>query len=407
MRVEAWVIAAVGLCVGASGAGLWRLYANDSHPDAYRADGLDSSGQAVDCESVPTRFKDACRTIDVEGATVRYALISGEPASADGAVLLDLGGPGVAALGPNGASDVLGYLREGIGDRPVIILEEPWVTAPESERCWKAGRRYVEQVLVEGTRAADLQSSCFEETTFGWTPALYAQAVRRILERHGMALEGFIGVSFASVRLSYLHVQPQWAILNSPFPLNLSLKEILTHQRPYVERNAARLMALGEPTDPRTLHAVSLGLVEADEDELDRTRAELPTLARRAIGAYGSDALSLGRLAFFQEFCPIAGPPPRSSGEDSDALLNAVFSPCRDVARVSRTIQIPTTTCVVYSHADRQIPPDTMAAWARDIGARSEALDGHAHGAFELFEACMDVAAGDPAPQARIGAQSG
>lgn len=119
--------------------------------------------------------------------TVRYAVIRPRRAHAYApAVLVDLGGPGLAIFGQQWPGDrIRTLLPATLRDSALVLIEEPWVTGTETPSC----RRETAQLFTQAhlghptTKAAAVGRSCgifASRSPLGWTPAFYDETVGAI-----------------------------------------------------------------------------------------------------------------------------------------------------------------------------------------------------------------------------------
>ncbi|HET6481227.1 MAG TPA: hypothetical protein VFG35_14480 [Actinoplanes sp.] len=115
---------------------------------------------------------------------------------------------------------------------PLLLIEEPWITATYPPECKAAATSLFRSVHVLATSDAAVSASCklYDlDQAWAWTPESFAEAVKVILATEGLTLEGYLGLSFGGHRLTYLRgPAPKWAILVNPAPLDLPAPEYLS-----------------------------------------------------------------------------------------------------------------------------------------------------------------------------------
>ena len=157
------------------------------------------------CDQFETR--ESCRELTVDGRIWRYTLQQPAVPTSD-AVVLDLGGPGMSVLSGSfnlaGLPDLLPDLMQRFN---VIIVEEPWVTAPVPDACNRSLSAFYHGMRTgDRSAAGSVASSCrlgVRPSNWGFSPSTYPDVIRAIAAEHHLSLKGFVGHSFGSVRLSY------------------------------------------------------------------------------------------------------------------------------------------------------------------------------------------------------------
>lgn len=379
------------------------------------------------CAHVPATM--ACHSVTVSGQQVNY-LVSGAPKGKErGAVVLDLGGPGLALFGEGWPGDNLTRVRQKYPSQALLSLEEPWVTADLKPRC--EGALSTEfQAQHDGTPlnpATSLAGQCgLFAGKYGWTPTAYTHALTAAAKKEGVTLKAFVGYSFGARRLDYLGSSIAKAILISPSPRNIDASAYLKERTNGVyaswaasaEATPAQVRAAArnwQAFHPRMVSKRSLSVNRAD---LAAAAAALPYLdeqSRRKLAHYllepnllsdsqlsfvgqaadsswqrmGTVDVSPARLAYLDEVCPAyTGWPTDRRGELSDPVavyFQASHRACAESQPVSwrhGSTSAPPTMCIVASRADGVAPPAFAESWAR--WARIEWRDEprHADGAW-------------------------
>lgn len=373
---------------------------------------------SVDCETVPVRETDLCHAIDVGGTTVRYVLF--EPEGSTGAtVLMDPGGPGLSSLAGTGIGQFLATSRmvEHLDGYAFLMVEEPWVTADHTDACRTAGRQHL-AALRDGAEPGGLEPwrECLAPGRHGWSPARYREVVGAIAERHELDVDGFVGASFAAARLAYLDgdTAPDWALLANPLPPGMELREVLAHQ---AESATAVLGGwadagdvVGQQIDTRSVPVAEIDVVAAAYQVLGQGgftgpagpgSADVGILSDLYTGRYGDGAMSLSRLAYFEELCPYtagaeaAGDPGLPGPTATTAAFGRAYHrPCAALpGGPDRPASWPDSTlvCVVQAPADQVLPAERVQALAGGLGATvldAPAAAGHAD--LAILTACAE-----------------
>jgi len=263
-----------------------------------------------------------CAVVSVDGRTFRYALTT-RGGSRD-TVLVDVGGPGAAVIGADYPRELVGALAP----RNVLVAYEPWTTAPDLPGCddamsawflalrrsWPTpDQRSVDARLTQVLHDCRLLT---DEPVWGFSREQYAEVVEAIARDHHLRLVGFVGFSFASVRLSYLGELIPESVLTSPFPLGMRAARYLEMRQdvrgPRVREglvgarvanranpltrldiDAARLESLY--LEPRARHQVVSG---PDAAQM------IGRLSDQLFGRYGVASISHALLAYWEETCP-------------------------------------------------------------------------------------------------------
>jgi hypothetical protein len=362
--------------------------------------------------------REPCRSVTVSGGSWRYALLrAGVPTART--ALVDIGGPGEAVLSGRNGLGGLQAAHPSLAKRyNLLFVEEPWVTRTPPAGCQDALGAFYRAVRgAPGTaaaRGAAVARSCSvgaEPRRWGFDPASFGSVVAAIERREGIAVTGFVGLSFASVRWSYLAARSLgWSILIRPFPLRASGRELAAAR---AEATAALTdaVATGRPASaaaagsgggPRSLRVTGfdrlsalVGLAYLDQAQLDRLgpgvvsgsdRATIGELSDRLWLRYGDDRISPAYLAYLDEVCGAAGswPARLSQVRTVSDVLVAAHLPCQAVA--THPLPQPATgrLCLVTSPVDA-VTPETLArrsfppasvAWVRSADRSHSSFDG-------------------------------
>jgi hypothetical protein len=364
-----------------------------------------------------------CRSVTLaSGRQVRYAIL--RPAAATtqgtGAVLADLGGPGISLFGMHWPGDALRQqLPKQLQAAPLLLIEEPWVTATYPAGCKAAVTSLFRSVHVLATSDAPVSTSCKlydRDQPWGWTPETFTEAVKVILATEGLTLDGYLGLSFGGHRLTYLRdPAPKWAILVNPAPLDLPATEYLSGRVSALWRSvegncpqcpgrqagtrlieqASRSLTAGRPAVPGRsvplaggdVAAATLALSYRDTAVMRTFFKALSTPAKEAdrklVGRladgvwsrYGTDEISPAVLAYWAEVCPSY--PGWSVTPPADTLgrfLTEWHGPCAALtpeARQRWTLGLSPTvaTCVSMLADDPVVPVQSVQTW-RKAGAQ-------------------------------------
>ena len=408
-----------------------------SAPEAWHDpwDWADPAGTRP-CELNKTR--ESCLAIPVGGRQIRYALLKAPAPTAD-TVLIDLGGPGVSVLS---GSHGLGQFHSAHPDLRrfnLLFVEEPWVVQELPKGCDTALSGFYRQLRAAGditgsarTMAAACQISQPPGQTspgrvahrpWGFDDNLYAGAVWSITRRHALALQGFIGHSWGSIRLSYLRsgaptassgMAPpswpdlSWTVLIRPMPVNVKAPELIDERAKLTPAPVGRFT--DSTVDTRSLPVtrfdqlsaiVALGYVDdaylaqhAGPIRRGTEPAEIAPLSDGLWHRFGVDSISPAMLAQWQETCAVLGPATTPGViEVVGDLLAAAFAPCQadlDSARATRLAA--SRSCVVVSNADTVIP---RVLGPPSSTGRSEVVESKVaqHGSLDGLDQCLRAVA--------------
>lgn len=263
-----------------------------------------------------------CGVVSVDGRDYRYALTRHQ--GGPGTVLVDVGGPGVAVLGAAYPQDLVSDLAS----RNVLLVDEPWTTAPDLPGCDEALSAWFlalrrswptpEQGLVDAqlTRILDDCNLLSGEAVWGFSKQQYRAVVEVIEREHHLRLDDFYGFSFGSVRLSYLGDLTPESVLTSPFPLGMSAARYLK-LRGDVPTPSVSPRLIGAIVANRVSPLTALDIEAARLESLylapharDRlgfgpdAAQMVGRLSDQLFGRYGVASISHALLAYWEETCP-------------------------------------------------------------------------------------------------------
>ena len=356
-----------------------------------------------------------CRTIVLgSGATVRYALLRTVPATA-ATVTVDMGGPGLSLFGDHWPAGIRQAMPASMSGDNLLLLEEPWVTRPYEGPCRDSARAYFTAVHSAQTPdARTVGTACGLDARgsgWGWSPALYDEALRTIGTDENISLEGFLGTSFGAQRLLYMSKQPQWTVLISPAPKSVDAGAYLGARhdaalsgltarcsacaKGRVPLSALRTAARSLDAQPAVVPSRSVPVTGADvgaavvaltyqaDDMVPKfwTALEKPAEHAKLIGAladtvwsrFGVDDVSPAWLAYLSEVCAaFPGWDRALSGMDpTDPVayaLAAYHGPCRSVPAAAPPVRVQYSArfCVVATAGDTVTPQSFTGTW-RDV----------------------------------------
>jgi hypothetical protein len=404
-----------------------------------------SSPAGGSCAGV--RFPECRSVVLASGQQVRYAVLRPDaPAEAESrAVVVDLGGPGIALFGLHWPGATLRTeVPVSLRSRPLIVIEEPWVTAAYPERCKLAATGLFRSVHGSaGTgddAAAGTVSDCdlfSPADTWGWTPESYQESLQRILGAERLSLDGYLGLSFGAHRLTYLRSPvPKWAILVNPAPLAMSGSDYLSGRQKSLWstvsvrcpgcpdpstadrllRRAERTLKAGPmvtshrsvPLDVGDLGAAVMALGYRDQAVMKaffRALQDLSVAANRELigkladsvwGRYGVDTVSPSVLAYWAEVCPSYGPWPAGTASRAvGGFLPGWHGPCRSVPAEARRrwdlrTDPGTRICVSALQDDPVVPAGSARTWRAAGAAVLPLRAGGVHADFAGSQDCAD-----------------
>lgn len=332
---------------------------------------------AVTCTSRPrVRDGDLCGTVTVGARTYRYALMR-TTGSRRETIVVDPGGPGISALAHNGVRALVQtYAGEVSQQRNVLVLEEPWVTAPVLPECDTAVSQYYRSFSSgqpSHSAAMQVRDKCELAAPGRYGLAAdYASILSAIAQRDGLVLEGFVGASFGSVRLDYAvqgGIRFRWAVLVRPYPVDTPMAELHAARAEAVDlafpaqaMPAARLES-GPSATPADV--VAARVASGQLGDLPRTQEQVIDRARGLWQAYGVDSISYSLLAYWDEVCRLSTPDSAGSWDGSAAdtrgFLASFHAPCDGLGPVEERAATPKgfsapRLCVVSAAKDSVTP---------------------------------------------------
>ncbi|MFF2622579.1 hypothetical protein [Oerskovia jenensis] len=392
-------LCAAGLAVLALTAGGLLIYRGESPTIAKD----DAHGVEV-ADGCVNETRAACRSVMVGPKEVRYALAAPKGAPDDGtAIVLDVGGPGTSVLNAGYPATLIDDFALRFPGTTILLIEEPWVTGDPSAECVSAMSAW----LTEGHRGSgdeprDLRAPCqIGEGQWGWDPPTYRTAVRAILDRESLTLDGFVGYSFGAQRSRYLGDALDWALLVNPSPYDIGSKQYLMERYDgalaalaghcgctvseaelRLEQRAAKLVedpvvvaGRSVPVTRMDIGAAVLGLPYLSTESqaalaqqlLTEGAADLIGGAADSVWArFGEYSVSPGYLAYLDEVCPAIGSvtsdeaPVERTGVVASVLV-LMHSSCGDVALLE--LSRPQWTCVSFNTDDAVSPRPFAESW--------------------------------------------
>jgi hypothetical protein len=364
-----------------------------------------------------------CRSVTLaSGRQVRYAILRPTEAApkSTAAVVADLGGPGISLFGMHWPGDALRQqLPKQLRAAPLLLIEEPWVTATYSSECKAAVTSLFRSVHVLAASDAAVSTSCRlydRDQPWGWTPETFAEAVRVVLATEGLTLDGYLGLSFGGRRLTYLRdPAPNWAILVNPAPLDLPAPEYLSGRVSALWRSvesncpqcpsrqagtrlieqASKSLTAAQPAVPGRSVPLAGGDVAAATLSLSyrdtavmrsfftavskpAKEADRELVGRLADGVwsrYGTDEISPAVLAYWAEVCPsYPGWPVTPPTDTLGTFLTEWHGPCTALTPEARQrwtlgLNSEVATCVSMLADDPVVPVQSVRTW-RTAGAQ-------------------------------------
>lgn len=368
--------------------------------------------------------------VSTEG--VRYFLAGKHDANT--AVVVDLGGPGLAIGATTVLKDFVAALPKSlVEEHRVIALDEPWTYLPAtSEACEAAAGRWLRvgrESLSTSNRsllqaASELREECSAEfENSGWSQQHYREAVAAALRNEDVQLQGFIGASFGAARRLYLdgEIQPDWTILVDPAPPNGTLIDLL-QDRTFAAQHALTtacatctdehlaMAALSLDVTPMPIEGRSLPVTGADllsaiavgakqpppiqhalaqalrgPDASVETLATVGQTSDAAWGRYGTHSLAPSSFAYFAEVCAAyPGAPAAEQQTSIGRALGALHSPCIDGPSSGLPDPPIADLCIVTHTGDVVAGPATQRWTAAYPHAVSHPLAPGPHGSPDL-----------------------
>ncbi|WP_146159354.1 hypothetical protein [Allonocardiopsis opalescens] len=353
---------------------------------------IPDSAPATPCEE--PRPNEPCQSITHAGREVRYALLRSEEETSETAIV-DFGGPGVSILSGRFNLHEFRNSIPSLRNSNLLFIEEPWVRSNQSDECssslsyFYASSRTGHPDTLPGIENVINQCGISGDDALAWgfSPDHYASVVSAIEATESIELNGFLGYSFGSARLSYLaEVELDWIALIRPFPVGVAGEELLgarveqsdglldDFERSDHEFMSSNVANRHLPVEAFDYASAELALGYLPGDEITDSAREIAgrsdhELAGRLSDSlwlrYGENSISSGYLAYLAEVCRIAAPWADDQGDESPVahVLASLHAPCRDFtrppgepARIEATAE---NVCVVTSDQDPLVP-DTL-----------------------------------------------
>lgn len=429
-------LAALGIAAVLIAAAATVIVLHNKEPKSNAAAGHSNWVDSNACEFQPVR--ESCQAISDGSMSWRYALIRSD-APTDQTVIVDLGGPGQAVLSGSHSLGAFGGDFAELGGRyNLLFLEEPWVTQEIPEGCdaelsgllntVRAGRPAsknavkVAEACQLAQRPGQQPGQPIPSRDWGFDPAVYADLVAAIVQRHKLALTGFIGHSWGAARLDYLmndttEAPPgwnslAWSVLVRPYPLGVDAS-VLIAERNRVLRQVFPypLRAIPSTTiDSRSLPVTTFDQASAivelgySEDEYVNAHArrifdgvdtvDIGILSDQLWQRYGRDSISPAKLAEWQEICPVAGglTVQPDASDQITAVLDAGYLVCGALPRVASVSPVGAgQTCIVTSPSDTVTPQHLIRQAYAKLGDSLTWVDSRErrHGSFDGLNECL------------------
>lgn len=373
-----------------------------------------------------------CTVLDVNGTPVRYALLPGTSARGT-AVLVDLGGPGLAAFGEHWVPGLREALPPELARRSLLLLEEPWVTADAGDgSCTRALSDWFvashDEQPTEGTLGPCRPQ--LQDASFGWTPQRYRDVVNAVSAAEHIRVDTLLGRSFAGERFSYLQNSLRQIVLVDPSPKSMSSAAFLTGREQAVlgvlaaacptcggpqgvadrlDAAAAEVRRAPIPVGGRSVALkatdVAMAAIAVAYSPVDR-RAEMlaavlaPRTAPALVGGladsiwqrYGRTSVSPAYLAYLREVCAAypGWSQVRAGGVAVAGAFLALHAPCtQNLVPVAKKGNGPSGEICVVSHAaDPVVPAGSPATWSSLQRVRLVLVPPGPHGDLAAAEEC-------------------
>lgn len=359
------------------------------------------------CTSPPAvRDEDTCHVVVVAGSTYRYALQRSGTTQAT--IVVDPGGPGMSALARDGVRAVAAaYLGGLAASHNVLVVEEPWVTAPDDEPCRDAAAAFHGSFQADAaartTAAATVRERCGLATPgrYGFAAHRYAELLREIARRERLTFTGFVGASFGAARLDYAlsgGVRFQWATLVRPFPVRATLRQLHDARAAAVDASypAVAIPRPAADTAPTSADVVAARTAAGQSGVAPRTAADITDRARRFWQSFGTDTISLSLLAYWDEICRRGADDAAAwdgSTDDTRGFLASFHAPCAGLASAQPTADVTQSTwprlCIVNGRYDTVTPPRVVAASYRATAHHWVESADRAHTSTDGLDRCL------------------
>jgi hypothetical protein len=370
-----------------------------------------ASGANAGCQSSPVR---GCHEIEVGGRPYRYYFA---PPTSGGnrALLVDLGGPGLSLAGVL-PQDYETQFRKDLGtlaqDRALLLLEEPWVTAPGDPACSDSSARFYSWLrrnwrAVGAAHPPDMHCP-WGKGRYGWSPGTYRGVLGAVMQRHGILNIHMAALSFGAVRYSYVDDIVGSAVLARPAAVpGTSIDSVLHARRDRIwqsilamcaecqrvdveQRLSATIMKYAKNSTPVPLRSVPLidfdvasafvaqgigGAGAASSLAWHSSSGEFDVGAAADLSdalwlRVGEEAVSPGFVAYVDEYCQAyPGAAERPAVDPVHSVLSAPTVLCGETPSVKKEPR--PVACTVAGSADASAPPAFAQTWrVREDGAR-------------------------------------
>ena len=314
---------------------------------------------------------DGCQEIAVAGKKYRYYL-SGPAGTAGAALLVDLGGPGVslgAVLPPNYQETFRKDLGAVAGDKPLLLIEEPWVSADADAACTdSAGRFYswMRQNWARPAAGAVPPVQCpWDQGTYGWNRSIDDLVTRATLVRPAAA-PGTPGAEVTAARTAQV-----WKSLTARCEGCTAADVADVAARTVTGSAEATLPTRSVPVTGFDVASalVAAGISTNDEPDLawkaktgtvDMTAAA--TLSDALWLRIGEESVSPGLIAYMDEYCQAYPADPTPATRDPVRTILAAPIRCApDRLRVVRAGQ--PVDCLIIGSDDASAPAALARTW--------------------------------------------
>lgn len=310
------------------------------------------------CDYPSTSYEKWCHSIDISRKRIRYLLFRASPSTPD-TMIYDLGGPGLSNLSRISADYDQAATAASARHLNLLVIDEPWVTAPYIDACRKALSVYLQNSSSRYPKSAALsvittvQKNCLADNTAGtFTAASYRAAVAGIENRESLKVERLEGYSFASVRAAYLgSTHPDLiAAVSTPFPVGASAADFYSA---VLRSNSSKAASTGRwDIDSAAAYYQATGTSRKDVD--------VPTAARAWWQADGEGTVSLSRVGYYSETCTALKDWPGllaswQNGQSRLAPYASVHAVCSK-AHAASDLKLPQKTCFAVLKSDANTP---------------------------------------------------
>ncbi|GHC71642.1 hypothetical protein GCM10007079_04200 [Nocardiopsis terrae] len=349
----------------------------------------DSSQEVLDPCKDPTPKED-CSFVSTSIGEFRYRIIRG---TGDVAAVVDVGGPGSSIL----SGDVnLNDLTSSLSlpeDYSVIFIEEPWVRKPTSDECKSGLSNFYMNSRDPGgpnkEEADNLVEACEIRAgggNWGFSSNTYSEVVAAIEESESVSVNGFLGYSFGSARLSYLeNWEFDWVSLIRPFPVGASGTKLMESRSNQVGNIYEKIKhnseeeIISKDAPSRSIEVDEFDYLSAeiavgylDSEDISSYSGQLNSRSNDYLAGqlsdsfwmrYGEMSISPGYLAYLSEVCAVSdGWEPTSYSEHSHmSILEGMHLPCSSIDSEEGGKSILSISaenfCIVVADADPLTEP--------------------------------------------------